>query len=145
MSDESSRLIALLETLPAADEFLEHIKRQQQQQQDHSSDAEPLFIVPHLQTLHRIVYELLPKPNKGLWEEGLQLDPFLLTYFALMYVNVEKQLREKQRNDDDATASEDATAGVGGQNTVVKKQSEKRHDNDDDESNFPKSPLRSKL
>lgn len=43
--------------------------------------------LPGIRRLHRIVHHLLPKPNRGLWEPQLRLDPFILSYLALLDLN----------------------------------------------------------
>ena len=69
--------------IPSKDEFIKNLEMKEK-----SKDVN--YILPNLKKLHRIVHEILPKPNKGLWEPGLKLDPFLLTYFTLQY---EKELQ----------------------------------------------------
>jgi hypothetical protein len=39
--------------------------------------------VPHVRRLHKVVHHILPKPNRGLWEEQLGLDPFILGYLVM--------------------------------------------------------------
>ncbi|KAL0491711.1 lolB [Acrasis kona] len=83
LNPNTEKLSKVLEALPSSDDFIEYIK------QNPPKDGN--YIVPYLRELHEVVYEILPKPNKGLWEPGLNLDRFLLSYYALAYKNHEIQ------------------------------------------------------
>nr|QRZ58763.1 Gsp-co-occurring protein 13 [Malawimonas jakobiformis] len=75
--------------LPTAEEFLRSASVQG------TVEDQAKYVVPYLKTLHRVVYNLLPKPNKGLWEPEFGLDHFLLSYFCIMYQNYELEMRKK--------------------------------------------------
>ena len=91
--DEAQQLSRVLEALPSADQFMKRVHLEIQ------SKDEQRFIVPYLKELHNVVHELLPKPNKGLWEPDLNLDPLLLSYFALFYQNEESVDQQRPVND----------------------------------------------
>jgi len=90
--DEQLKLVQTLALLPTPDKFaadLGKAKTEAEQRQ---------ILLPFLQQLHQVIHELLPKPNMGLWEPELKLDPFLLSYFTVMDFNVQYQhQRELQR------------------------------------------------
>lgn len=92
-SNRSEYLARLLETLPSSDEFIRRIKELE------SNEAHERYIIPYLKELHEVVYEFLPKPNKGLWEPKLGLDHFLLSYYTLAYQNYEYQQKLKQQKE----------------------------------------------
>lgn len=81
-SSDAELLARALEALPSADQFMMAVDMQ-------LKDKSKTFVVPYLIELHNVVHELLPKPNKGLWEPKLGLDQELLSYFALYYQNNE--------------------------------------------------------
>ena len=85
-SNATEQLTRALEALPSADQFMTalHIANQK------TTTEKSSFTVPYLIELHRVVHELLPNPNKGLWEPDLGLDRELLSYFALYYQNNEQ-------------------------------------------------------
>jgi hypothetical protein len=78
--EEISELATILQLLPSEDELYNGI-----------NDGQLRYILPRLDQLHKVVHEILPKPNKGLWEPELKLDPFLLSYIALMYKNYDRK------------------------------------------------------
>ncbi|KAF0853013.1 Type II secretion system (T2SS)-associated protein Gcp13 [Andalucia godoyi] len=43
-----------------------------------------VHLVPYIERLHRIIHHILPRPNKGIWEPALNLDPFILSYLVTM-------------------------------------------------------------
>lgn len=134
-SPHHGKLIQLLESLPAADTFLEQLTKRNSNRKTPNSD-DLRYIVPHLRTLHRIIHELLPKPNRGLWEEGLNLDPFLLTYFALMFQNVERQMAMRLEATD---SKEEEGVGVGdsfSSSSTDASTTTRSDDDDDDDENY---------
>ena len=93
---QNKELIKALESLPTTRQFLDALQ-QQEDNKDAQQQATTIFI-PNLREIHRVVHELLPKPNRGLWEPQFNLDPFLLNYMALLYQNNDKQKKAKQEN-----------------------------------------------
>lgn len=97
--------------LPLAEDFLARTSTQG------SIEEHAKFVVPYLRTLHRVVYKMLPKPNKGLWEKELGLDHFLLSYYTIMLQNYELQqqrqrLREGSEGENAASAEQAAVGAV---------------------------------
>jgi hypothetical protein len=80
--NNSEDLARVLEALPSSDQFMKGIHMKTD-----STTNEQRFIIPYLKELHHVIHELLPKPNRGLWEPELKLDPKLLSYFVLYYQN----------------------------------------------------------
>jgi hypothetical protein len=87
-------LARLLEVLPSPDEFLNRIK---ELENPTAEAALTRYTIPYLKELHEVIHELLPKPNKGLWEPGLNLDHFILSYYTLAYQNYEYQQKMKNK------------------------------------------------
>src|SRR3989338_4875363 len=112
-------LARLLEGLPSPDEFLNRIK---ELENPTAEAALTRYTIPYLKELHEVVHELLPKPNKGLWEPGLNLDHFILSYYTLAYQNYEHQqklrnkpkqqisLRKQMENQNEIESDEDEEA-----------------------------------
>jgi hypothetical protein len=87
------QLTRAIRALPSADQFMKEVHLRMEE-----SGEEKRFVVPYLRELHRVIHELLPKPNRGLWEPGLVLDRELLSYFALYYQN--EEMEQKQKSND---------------------------------------------
>ena len=81
----NKELIKALERLPTTEQFMTNVKQ---------NNIE--FIIPDLRSIHNVVKELLPKPNKGLWEPQFNLDPFILSYMALLYQNRDKKNQQEK-------------------------------------------------
>lgn len=77
----NAEIVQLLENIPPAEQFLKQLIGIQDESQAKQ------VLTPLLLHLHKVIYNILPKPNKGLWEPQLQLDPFLLSYFTLLFQN----------------------------------------------------------
>lgn len=89
--EQDLKLIQTLQVLPTAEQFLQDVNAAKTNQEQKN------VLIPYLQQLHTIVHQILPKPNKGLWEPDLKLDPFLLTYFGLLELN--SQYQDKKQED----------------------------------------------
>eukprot|EP01080_Neovahlkampfia_damariscottae_P001492 gene1492-12109_t len=79
--------LKVLESLPTEEEFLKSL-----------NEKEPKSILPYLNRIHKIIHHILPKPNQGLWEPGLNLNPFILSYFAFIYEKYEKDFEKNEKN-----------------------------------------------
>ena len=92
----NKELVRALEKLPTTEQFISNMNHHE-------------FIIPNLREIHHIIHELLPKPNKGLWEPQFNLDPFILSYMALQYQNRDKKqqvMNNNSNNIDDDKLSE---------------------------------------
>ncbi|KAL9644646.1 hypothetical protein ABK040_015385 [Willaertia magna] len=89
---KNRELIKALESLPTPEEFLKQFEENNLKKDNISSNA--IISIPYLRELHKTIYELLPKPNKGLWEPQFNLDPFILAYFAIAYQNQDKKQQQ---------------------------------------------------
>ncbi len=81
--ETNADIVQLLNNIPPAEQFLKQLIGVQEEEQVKQ------IMTPLLLHLHKVIYNILPKPNKGLWEPQLQLDPFLLSYFTLLFHNTQ--------------------------------------------------------
>lgn len=69
-------------TVRTTDDFIRHM-------QALPAHEQLVAAIPHVRRLHRIVHQILPQPNKGLWEPNLGLDPFILALLTLLGENID--------------------------------------------------------
>jgi hypothetical protein len=137
-------LARLLEVLPSPDEFLNRIK----ELENPTAEALTRYTIPYLKELHEVVHELLPKPNKGLWEPGLNLDHFILSYYTLAYQNYEYQQKMKNKPKQQISLRkqmENQKAIESDEEEEEEEADEEEEEDDDNTSNKSTHFIRSKL
>nr|CAG4719729.1 unnamed protein product [Naegleria fowleri] len=118
---QNKELIRAMENLPSTHQFLSNLSSSTTPFRSEPSST-LIQMIPDLIQIHRVVHELLPKPNKGLWEPQFNLDPFLLNYMALFYQQQQQQQQLDATNNNHTSISDDG-------NTLVQTSNKDNHNN----------------